>query len=124
MLSAMKAGTQRQKTVEAVQHVRRMRGGAQSHLMRCSDGNFYVVKFRNNPQHLRVLANEMLAARLAEHVGLPVPTAEVSPELQKLIANPYPPTFNIDPKTPQEWKDWVASRAIRASMSATPSAPV
>jgi len=25
-----------------------------------------VVKFRNNPQHLRVLTNEMLATRLAE----------------------------------------------------------
>jgi hypothetical protein len=54
-----------------------MRGGAQGHLMRCSDGNFYVVKFRNNPQGLRVLANEMLATRLAERVGLPVPITEV-----------------------------------------------
>jgi hypothetical protein len=54
-----------------------MRGGAQGHLMRCSDGNFYVVKFRNNPQHLRVLANEMLATRLAERAGLPVPVTEV-----------------------------------------------
>ena len=54
-----------------------MRGGAQGHLMRCSDGNFYVVKFRNNPQHLRVLANEMLATRLAERAGLPVPLTEV-----------------------------------------------
>src|SRR6185503_13682826 len=63
--------------VEAVQHVRRMRGGAQSHLMRDSDGNFYVVKFQNNPQHLRVLANEFLATRLAERVGLPVPVTEV-----------------------------------------------
>src|ERR1700749_975167 len=63
--------------VEAVQHVRRMRGGAQSHLMRCSDGNFYVVKFQNNPQHLRVLANELLATRLAERVGLPVPQTEI-----------------------------------------------
>src|SRR5881275_915409 len=54
-----------------------MRGGAQGHLMRCSDGNFYVVKFRNNPQHLRVLANEMLATRLAERVELPVPMTEV-----------------------------------------------
>src|SRR6202167_1514983 len=63
--------------VEAVQHVRRMRGGAQGHLMRCADGNFYVVKFRNNPQHLRVLANKMLATRLAERAGLPVPVTEV-----------------------------------------------
>lgn len=54
-----------------------MRGGAQGHLMRCDDGNFYVVKFRNNPQHLRVLANEMLATRLADRAGLPVPTTEV-----------------------------------------------
>ncbi len=63
--------------VTAVQHVRRMRGGAQGHLMRCDDGNYYVVKFRNNPQHLRVLANEFLATRLAESVGLPVPCTEV-----------------------------------------------
>ncbi len=55
--------------VEAVQHVRRMRGGAQAHLMRADDGHFYVVKFQNNPQHLRVLANELLATRLAENVG-------------------------------------------------------
>jgi hypothetical protein len=61
----------------AVQHIRRMRGGAQSHLMRCSDGKFYVIKFSNNPQHIRVLANEMLGSRLAEWVGLPVPATEV-----------------------------------------------
>jgi len=45
--------------------------------MRCSDGKFYVVKFRNNPQHLRVLANELLATRLAERVELPVPATTV-----------------------------------------------
>ena len=55
-----------------------MRGGAQAHLMRAADGFFYVVKFRNNPQHLRVLANELLAARLAEAVGLPVAAAGTS----------------------------------------------
>ncbi len=45
--------------------------------MRCSDENFYVVKFRNNPQHLRVLANEFLATRLAECIELPVPKTDV-----------------------------------------------
>ena len=45
--------------------------------MRCEDGHYYVVKFRNNPQHQRILANEFLATRLAEQVGLPVPTTEV-----------------------------------------------
>jgi HipA-like kinase len=63
--------------IEAVQHVKRMRGGAQSHLMRASDGHYYVVKFQNNPQHLRVLANELLATRLGELLGLPVPQVEV-----------------------------------------------
>ena len=32
---------------------------------------------RNNPQHLRVLTNEMLATRLAERAGLPLPGTEV-----------------------------------------------
>ena len=63
--------------IEAVQHVKRMRGGAQSHLMRASDGHYYVVKFQNNPQHLRVLANELLATKLGESLGLPVPQVEV-----------------------------------------------
>ncbi|HEX7286820.1 MAG TPA: HipA family kinase [Candidatus Angelobacter sp.] len=73
--------------VEAVQHVRRMRGGAQAQLMRASDGHFYVVKFQNNPQHLRVLANELIATRLAERVGLPVPAAEVIEVGEWLIRN-------------------------------------
>jgi hypothetical protein len=60
------------RTVTAVRHVRGMRGQAQSQLMYCSDGGFYVVKFTNNPQHVRVLANEMLASLLARHLGLPV----------------------------------------------------
>lgn len=72
---------------EAVQHVRRMRGGAQAHLMRAADGNFYVVKFQNNPQHLRVLANELLATRLAERVGLPVPATEVIEVGEWLVQN-------------------------------------
>ena len=55
--------------------------------MRCSDGHFYVVKFQNNPQHRRVLANEMFATRLAEHIGLPVPVSEVVEADEWLIAH-------------------------------------
>jgi hypothetical protein len=79
--------------VTAVQHVRRMRGGAQGHLMRCSDGQYYVVKFRNNPQHLRVLVNEMLATRLAERAGLPVPMTDVVEVEEWLVA--HTPELNI-----------------------------
>src|ERR1700751_2692212 len=65
-----------------------MKGGAQGQLMRCSDGHFYVVKFRNNPQHLRVLANEMLATRLAERGGLHVPVTEGVEVDEWLVKNP------------------------------------
>jgi len=61
--------------VLAVQHIRRMRGGAQGQLMLGEDGHAYVVKFQNNPQHMRVLANEFLASRLAAAVGLTAPVA-------------------------------------------------
>jgi hypothetical protein len=74
--------------------VRRMRGGAQAHLMRADDGRFYVVKFQNNPQHLRVLANELLATRLAESVGLPVPVTEIVEVREWLIANT--PELRVD----------------------------
>ena len=55
--------------------------------MRCSDGHFYVVKFQNNPQHIRVLANELLATRLAERIGLSVPQVRVVEVTEWLIRN-------------------------------------
>jgi len=73
--------------IEAVQHIRRMRGGAQSHLMRAADRHFYVVKFQNNPQHTKVLANELLATRLAQYVGLPAPATEIIQVNDWLIQN-------------------------------------
>ena len=54
-----------------------MRGGAQSHMMRGANGDFYVVKFQNNPQGSRVLANDYIASRIAERLGLPVPAPEI-----------------------------------------------
>lgn len=60
-------------TVRSVEFIRRMRGASQPQLLRAQDGDYYIVKFQNNPQHVRVLSNEMLAARLALLIGLPVP---------------------------------------------------
>src|ERR1700709_1403470 len=54
-----------------------MRGGAQSQLMLGADGKLWVVKFQNNPQHLRILANELIATRIAAAVGLSVPATDV-----------------------------------------------
>jgi hypothetical protein len=77
----------------AVEHVRRMRGGAQAQLMRCDDEAYYIVKFQNNPQHLRILANEMLATRLAARLGLCVPQVEVVEVRPEIIA--YTPDLVI-----------------------------
>jgi hypothetical protein len=63
--------------ISALQHLRALRGGSQAHLLRASDGNCYVTKFQNNPQHIRVLANEMLATRLGLALALPMPRVEV-----------------------------------------------
>jgi HipA-like protein len=71
--------------LHAVEHIRRMRGGAQAHLMRCDDNSYYVVKFQNNPQHTRVLANEVLGTVLAGRLGLPTLPFAVIEVRQELI---------------------------------------
>jgi hypothetical protein len=73
----------------AVRHVRKMRGGAQAHLLEADDGNWYVVKFRNNPQHHRVLVNELLAATFLEYLKIAAPPAAViQVTAQFMAANP------------------------------------
>jgi hypothetical protein len=64
-----------------------MRGGAQSQLMLGADGHLWVVKFQNNPQHRRVLANELIATRLAEAIGLTVPKSDVVEVSDWLVRN-------------------------------------
>jgi hypothetical protein len=81
----------------AIQQIRRMRGGAQSHLMLGSDNQLYVVKFRNNPQHIRVLANELLATRLAAAAGLTVPVCDVIEVSDWLVRNT--PDLNIQTRS-------------------------
>lgn len=63
--------------VQATRLSRRMRGGAQAHLLACEDGRFYVTKFLNNPQHRRILANEWAATVLLRHLGVAAPEARV-----------------------------------------------
>src|ERR1700754_1040634 len=77
----------RRLAVLAVQAIRKMRGGAQSQLMLGADGRLWVVKFQNNPQDVRVLANELIATRLAAGVGLAVPPCDVVEVTEWLVAN-------------------------------------
>jgi hypothetical protein len=73
----------------ALRHVRKMRGGAQSHLLEADDGHWYVVKFRNNPQHRRILVNELLAGVFLEYLQIAAPESaliQVTPDF--LADNP------------------------------------
>ena len=70
---------------KALEQIRRMRGGAQSHLMRCDDGHYYVVKFQNNPQHRRVLVNELLGTNLARRLQLTTAAVAVVDVPEELI---------------------------------------
>jgi hypothetical protein len=73
----------------AVRHVRKMRGGAQSHLLEADDGHWYVVKFRNNPQHRRILVNELLSATFLDYLKISAPeTALIGVTAEFLAGNP------------------------------------
>ncbi len=63
--------------VEAIRLIRKMRGGAQAHLLECGDGRFYVVKFRNNPQHRRILINEWVASVFLNYLQISAPAAAI-----------------------------------------------
>jgi hypothetical protein len=74
--------------VQARRLIRKMRGGAQAHLLECDDGHFYVVKFRNNPQHRRILINEWLASAFLKYLQISTPeTAMVNVPTEFLAAN-------------------------------------
>jgi hypothetical protein len=64
-----------------------MRGGSQAKLLRASDGYWYITKFQDNPQGLRVLANEMLASLIGRRLRLPMPHTEVIEVDDWLIQN-------------------------------------
>ncbi len=61
----------------AIAVVRKMRGGAQSYLLAADDGHFYVVKFRNNPQHRRILVNEWISTAILRHLRIQTAPANV-----------------------------------------------
>ena len=63
--------------VTARRHIRKMRGGAQSHLIEASDDHCYIVKFRNNPQHRRILVNELIAAEILEYLQISTPASDL-----------------------------------------------
>lgn len=69
--------------------IRKMRGGAQAHLLDAADGHAYVVKFLNNPQHRRILVNEWISSVFLNYLGIATPaSAMVRLSGEFLTANP------------------------------------
>jgi hypothetical protein len=69
--------------VRARKLIRKMRGGAQAHLVEAEDGDFYVLKSTNNPQHRRILVNEWLSCAFLRYLQVFVPDTaliELTPE--------------------------------------------
>lgn len=67
-----------------------MRGGAQAHLLEADDGGFYVVKFLENPQHRRILINELVASTLMSYLHVATPSGTlVSVGAEFLAAHPH-----------------------------------
>jgi hypothetical protein len=71
--------------VDALRLIRKMRGGAQAHLIEAADGHCYVVKFLNNPQHRRILVNEWIASVFLRYLGISTPEAAVIRVTQEFL---------------------------------------
>jgi hypothetical protein len=64
-------------TLTATRFIRKMRGGAQSVLLQCTDHRYAVVKMVGNPQGPNILANEFIGSVITSAVGLPTAKASL-----------------------------------------------
>jgi hypothetical protein len=78
--------------LRAIKLLSRMRGGSQSRLMLGDDNNLWIVKFQNNPQHLRILANELIGTQIAQVLGLSVPRCGIV-DVSQTVIEAHPPMY-------------------------------
>jgi hypothetical protein len=83
--------------IKAIKHIRRMNGGSKAHMCECSDGYNYVVKFQNNPQGNRTLANDLLGTLLARCMGLRVPDPAIVEVTEDLMPGKRDRMLRYDP---------------------------
>ncbi|MFN7933184.1 MAG: HipA family kinase [Bryobacteraceae bacterium] len=83
----------------ARQWIRKMRGGAQAHLLVASDNHHYVVKCKQNPQHRRVLVNEWVSRTLLDYLGLPSPQTELIHLTEEFLAANPELTISVGSRT-------------------------
>jgi hypothetical protein len=84
--------------VRARNLIRKMRGGAQAHLLEAEDGGFYIVKFVNNPQHRRILINEWLACAFLRYLQIHVPETALIELTPEFISNHPDLYLSIGPR--------------------------
>ena len=72
--------------VKAQRAIRKMRGGAQAHLIQADDGRCYVVKFRNNPQHRRILVNEIVSSVFLRYLRISTPSTVIVQVTEEFLA--------------------------------------
>jgi hypothetical protein len=84
--------------IRARKLIRKMRGGAQAHLLECEDGGFYVVKFLNNPQHRRILINEWLSNFFLRYLQIHVPDTALIEVNSSFIAQNPDLFFSVGPR--------------------------
>ena len=95
--------------VNATRFLRKMRGGAQAHLLATDapgPAPFYVTKFTNNPQHRRILVNEWLGAHLLAALGIATPRVAVitvSPAFLAASPEVYLETGSARAPVPPGW---------------------
>jgi hypothetical protein len=83
--------------IRAIKHIRRMGGASKGHMCECSDGYNYIVKFQNNPEGNRTLANDLLGTLLARYMGLPVPDPAIVEVTEDLTPGKRDRMLRYDP---------------------------
>lgn len=75
-----------------------LRGGSASALVLDTSDIPWVVKFKDNPQHERIVVNEYLATRMAQDLGFTVPECRpihVNPSLIESFSPPRPTSSTL-----------------------------
>ncbi len=121
--------------IRATRHIRKMRGGAQGHLLAAEDGGFYVVKAVNNPQGRRVLVNEWIAGVFLKHLQIATPSCaliEITADFLEAVPNltmqlgtkifPFEPGWHFGSRYPGDPNvitvfDFVADEQVRQLMN-------
>ncbi len=106
--------------ISATKYIGRVRGGTQACRIQCSDGADYIVKFLNNPQGKRILANDLLGTLLARVLCLPTAEPAIINVSKDFLQTSSEMVFHLGRRnSPMQFGRCFGSRIPRYSESAT-----